>query len=171
MSEGSAAVGNLVRKKRVEKGLTQEELAARCRLDTRTIQRVEKGEVKPYFSTLKTLSHILDFDFIAEMNAQRWDFSDEDREKYREIFKKRRSLRIAIMIIALTAMLAVLMSFPNFRIFGMPKTAWAPFFYLFMFGLIIAIGLFWRCPACGASLGSPFNTRLCPHCGFKFVDK
>jgi transcriptional regulator with XRE-family HTH domain len=163
-----ATVGELVQKKRMEKGLTQEDLAARCRLDTRTVQRVEKGEVKPYFSTLKALSGVLEFDFVAEMNAKPWDFSPDDIRAYREIFAKRRTIRIVLMIIALAAMLAVAASFPSFRIFGLAKRAWVPFFYLLMFGIIIAIGLVWKCPACGASLGSPFNTRLCPRCGFRF---
>ena len=61
------AIGERVREKRTKKGLTQEDLAALCHLDTRTIQRVEKGEVKPYFSTLKALSEALDYDFISEM--------------------------------------------------------------------------------------------------------
>jgi len=167
----STLVGKLVLEKRKEKGLTQEELAGRCNLDTRTIQRVEKGEVKPYFSTLKILAQVLDFDFISEVNARPWDFSEAEVKKYREIFKKRRAIRIGLFITAIASMLAVATAFPTFRIFGMPKLAWAPFFYLFMFGLIIAVSVLWRCPVCSASLGSPFNTRFCPHCGFRFFEK
>ena len=37
-------------------------------LDIRTIQRIEKEEVKPYFSTLKILSNVLYFDFISAAN-------------------------------------------------------------------------------------------------------
>jgi len=164
-------LGKFVQKKRNEKGLTQEDLADLCRLDTRTIQRVERGEVKPYFSTLKALSQALDFDFISQVNEKPWDFSEDEVEEFRTIFRRRRAIRIALMITALAGLLVVAASFPTFRIFGLPKMAWVPFFYLFMFGVIIAIGLLWRCPACGASLGSPFNTRLCPHCGFKYFEK
>lgn len=170
MSMEPVVVGELVRKKRMEKGLTQEDLADRCRLDTRTVQRVEKGEVKPYFSTLKALSEVLEFDFVAEINTKPWEFSEEEMKEYRMIFKRRRAIRITLMIMALTGLLAVAITFPTFRLFGLPKMTWVPFFYLFMFGVIIAIGLVWRCPACGASLGSPFNTNLCPHCGVRFKD-
>jgi transcriptional regulator with XRE-family HTH domain len=163
-----AAVGDLVKMKRKEKGLTQEEVAGLSHLDTRTVQRVEKGEVKPFFSTLKALSQSLDFDFISAMNSRPWKFSSEEEKKYREIFKKRKFIRIVIMIAALAVLLAVATTFPDFRIFGLSKRTWAPFLYVFMFGLILAIAILWKCPACGASLGSPFNTRFCPRCGFQF---
>jgi transcriptional regulator with XRE-family HTH domain len=161
-------IGKLVLEKRRELGLTQEELAQRCGLDTRTVQRIEKGEVKPYFSTLKTLSAILDCDLISEVNAKPWTFSQEETEQYRNQFRRRRGIRIAIMVIALILLLGVATLFPGFRLFGLSKLQWAPYFYLIMFGLLIGIGLVWRCPACGASLGSPFNTRYCSRCGFDF---
>jgi transcriptional regulator with XRE-family HTH domain len=164
-------LGRCVCKKRTEKGLTQEELAARSGLDTRTIQRVEKGDVKPYFSTLKALSGALDFDFIEEMSAKPWNFSKEDMKRYRSMYEKRRLVRIGLMITALVCMLVVAATFPGFRLFGLSKLTWAPFFYLLMFGILLAIGVTWRCPACGASLGSPFNTRFCPRCGIRFTDK
>ena len=164
----SAAFGELVQKKRNEKGLTQEDLAGLCHLDTRTIQRVEKGDVQPYFSTMKALSNALEFDFVAAANSRPLKFSSDEIRESRMTFKKPRTIRIALMIAALTVLLGVAASFPTFRIFGLSKLTWAPFLYIFMFGVIISIGLVWRCPACGASLGSPFNTRLCPHCGFKY---
>ena len=50
-------LGKLVLKKRLEKGFTQEALGKLCDLDTRTIQRIEKDEVKPYFTTVKVISN------------------------------------------------------------------------------------------------------------------
>jgi len=164
----NSMIGKLVLQKRQEKGLTQEELAQNCQLDTWTIQRIEKGEVKPYFSTLKILSQELNCNLISEINAKPWQFSQEDADRYRNEFKKRKAIRMGIFIFALSLLLAVATLFPSFRLFGMPKLKWAPYFYLSMFGLIIGIGLVWRCPACKASLGNPFNTRFCPNCGFKF---
>ncbi|MCJ7581889.1 MAG: helix-turn-helix domain-containing protein [Candidatus Aminicenantes bacterium] len=164
------ALGELVLKKRREKALTQEELAALCKLDTRTIQRIEKGEVKPYFSTLKILSRELDYDFISAMNKKPWQFSEGETGLYREKFKKRKFIRIAIFIGGMSLMLAVLTSFPNFRLLGMAKSTWAPFFYVIMFALIIGIGIIWRCPACNALLGDPFKIKFCSKCGFKFSE-
>ena len=162
------ALGELVLKKRKEKALTQEDLADLCKLDTRTIQRIEKGEVMPYYSTLKILSRVLDYDFISAINSKPWQFSDEEKKKYLESFKKRRFIRLAIFFTAICLMLAVLTTFPDFRVLGMTKSTWAPFFYVIMFGLIIGIGLVWRCPVCNALLGDPFNTKYCSKCGFKF---
>jgi uncharacterized Tic20 family protein/DNA-binding XRE family transcriptional regulator len=46
------------------KGLTQEQLAEKCEVSTRTIQRIESGEVDPRAFTLQCLTEALDFDFI-----------------------------------------------------------------------------------------------------------
>ena len=44
-------------------GLTQEELAEKCKITIRTIQRIESGIVKPRAFTIKIISTILGFDF------------------------------------------------------------------------------------------------------------
>ena len=51
---------------RQQKGLTQEQLAERCEVSSRTIQRIESGEVDPRSYTLKCLSEALEFDFGEE---------------------------------------------------------------------------------------------------------
>ena len=51
---------------RQQKGLTQEKLAEYCEVSTRTIQRIESGEVEPRSFTRNSLSNILDFDFGKE---------------------------------------------------------------------------------------------------------
>jgi len=163
-------LGELVQKIRKEKALTQEELAGLTELDIRTIQRIEKGEVKPYYSTLKTLSRVLDYDFISAANNKSWQFSQEEIRLYREKFRRRRFIRIAISVAALCFLLAAATTFPHFRFLGMAKSTWAPFFYMIMFGLIIGIGLVWRCPACNAHLGDPFTSKLCPKCGLKLKE-
>jgi uncharacterized Tic20 family protein len=45
------------------KNLTQEQLAEKCEVSTRTIQRIESGEVDPRAYTLQRLGEILKFDF------------------------------------------------------------------------------------------------------------
>ncbi|MEM7110023.1 MAG: helix-turn-helix transcriptional regulator [Bacteroidota bacterium] len=42
------------------KGVTQEDLAAACNLNVRTIQRIEAAEVDPRLYTLKTIAEALD---------------------------------------------------------------------------------------------------------------
>ncbi|HXQ37240.1 MAG TPA: helix-turn-helix domain-containing protein [Anaerolineales bacterium] len=51
---------------RQQKGLTQEKLAEYCDVSTRTIQRIESGEVEPRSFTRNSLSNILDFDLGKE---------------------------------------------------------------------------------------------------------
>lgn len=51
---------------RQQKALTQEKLAEHCEVSTRTIQRIESGEVEPRSFTRNSLSNILEFDFGKE---------------------------------------------------------------------------------------------------------
>ena len=51
---------------RQQRSLTQEKLAEYCDVSTRTIQRIESGEVEPRSFTRNSLSNILGFDFGRE---------------------------------------------------------------------------------------------------------
>ncbi len=55
---------------RQQKGLTQEQLAERCEVSPRTIQRIESGEVDPRAYTLQCLGNALEFDFCVENTAK-----------------------------------------------------------------------------------------------------
>ena len=54
---------------RQQNGLTQEKLAEYCEVSTRTIQRIESGEVEPRTFTRNSLSNILEFDFGKESTS------------------------------------------------------------------------------------------------------
>lgn len=56
-------LGNKINELRQQKGFTQEDLADKCYLNVRSIQRIEAGEVIPRLSTLKILSEVLEFKF------------------------------------------------------------------------------------------------------------
>ena len=56
-------LGLKVSELRQQKGLTQEQLAERCEVSARTIQRIESGEVDPRAYTLHCLGEALEFDF------------------------------------------------------------------------------------------------------------
>jgi transcriptional regulator with XRE-family HTH domain len=47
------------------KGMTQDELALKCNVTIRTIQRIESGIVNPRSYTVKAIGEILDFDFLS----------------------------------------------------------------------------------------------------------
>jgi transcriptional regulator with XRE-family HTH domain len=49
---------------RKAKGLTQEEVAEKCKITVRTIQRIESGIVNPRAFTIKIISDALGFDFF-----------------------------------------------------------------------------------------------------------
>ncbi|WP_100614720.1 WG repeat-containing protein [Confluentibacter citreus] len=49
---------------RKQKGLTQADVAEKCNVTIRTIQRIESGSVKPRSSTIKIISKALEFDFF-----------------------------------------------------------------------------------------------------------
>ena len=59
-------LGLKVAELRQQKGLTQEQLAERCEVSARTIQRIESGEVDPRAYTLHCLGTALEFDFGEE---------------------------------------------------------------------------------------------------------
>jgi transcriptional regulator with XRE-family HTH domain len=59
----SLTTGQLIRNLRIQKGMTQEDLAAKTRISARTIQRIENGEVEPRVFTLQTIASALEVDF------------------------------------------------------------------------------------------------------------
>jgi len=56
-------IGQKVAELRQQKNMTQEKLAEYCEVSTRTIQRIERGEVEPRAFTRNSLNDILEFDF------------------------------------------------------------------------------------------------------------
>ena len=59
-------LGLKVAELRLVKGLTQEKLAEMCEVSSRTIQRIESGEVDPRAYTIQCLNTALEFDFGVE---------------------------------------------------------------------------------------------------------
>ena len=66
-------LGLKVTELRGQKGMTQEQLAEYCHISTRTIQRIESGDVNPRSRTIHCLHGALDFDF-GEPNTANEDF-------------------------------------------------------------------------------------------------
>lgn len=52
------------------KGLTQEDVAEMCKINVRTIQRIESGLVKPRAYTIKVISKSLEFDFYGKTETE-----------------------------------------------------------------------------------------------------
>lgn len=161
-------IGQLIKESRNSLGLTQAQLADKCRLSIRTIQRIESGTVSPRFYTINLINEALGTRFKVSKDVE------EEKQllnKHREVFRRRKTYRIITFSSALVLMLAiVILAFPTWELFGMSKMVWAPFFYLIMFAHLIGIGIMWRCPSCNGLLGDVFNTRFCSKCGLQFYD-
>jgi len=59
-------LGMKIAELRQQKNITQEQLAEKCSISARTIQRIENGEVTPRSYTIQALGDVLDFDFGAD---------------------------------------------------------------------------------------------------------
>jgi transcriptional regulator with XRE-family HTH domain len=55
-------IGDNLKRQRVRKALTQEELARKARLTTASVARIERNETEPRMSTLRKLAKALDLD-------------------------------------------------------------------------------------------------------------
>lgn len=73
-------LGKNISELRVIKGLTQQELADKCKLNVRTIQRIEAGEVAPRMYTLNLLTDLLGTD-LNKLNQN----SMETKALYRQM--------------------------------------------------------------------------------------
>ena len=58
------AFGKKLLEVRKAKGLTQEEVAEKCGITIRTIQRIESGLVEPRVYTIKIISETIGFEFF-----------------------------------------------------------------------------------------------------------
>ncbi|HYQ58299.1 MAG TPA: helix-turn-helix transcriptional regulator [Draconibacterium sp.] len=63
---------------RTLKGLTQSEVADKCNVTTRTIQRIESGSVNPRAATIKIISKTLEFDFFKTSDTG-YDVKDKNQ--------------------------------------------------------------------------------------------
>jgi transcriptional regulator with XRE-family HTH domain len=62
-------IGNTIKEKRLQKGMTQEELAFKSDITVRTIQRIESGEVDPRSFTLQAIASALELDYNELINV------------------------------------------------------------------------------------------------------
>lgn len=74
--------GNKLAEIRKAKGLTQSELAEKCDVSYRTIQRIETGKVTPRGFTIKTLSVALDFDFLKVLSDDSAKNEETDSQRF-----------------------------------------------------------------------------------------
>ena len=78
-------IGQEIKKLRLDKGMTQEELAERTNLSVRTIQRIENGDVDPRAYTLQTIASALEVEF-EKLNSIREEEIDPVIAQQREFW-------------------------------------------------------------------------------------
>jgi transcriptional regulator with XRE-family HTH domain len=71
-------IGEKIKSIRIQKGLTQEVLAEKTSVSTRTIQRIENNEVDPRSYTLEKIAEALNIDFTEFSNFQFENIKKED---------------------------------------------------------------------------------------------
>lgn len=84
-------IGKKVAELRRQKGFSQDGLAYLCKMNVRSIQRIEAGNVQPRSYTLKLLSEALDFKFEYENNNEPKKFTlksifDEVKAKFSAVW-------------------------------------------------------------------------------------
>jgi len=62
MQTAVVKIGDNLKRQRIRKALTQEELARKARLTTASVARIERNETEPRMSTLRKLAKALDID-------------------------------------------------------------------------------------------------------------
>lgn len=65
MSELTIQFGQLVRKYRKERNMSQEQLALLCNIDRSYLGRIERGEVNPTLEKIYDLSSFLDVEVVS----------------------------------------------------------------------------------------------------------
>jgi transcriptional regulator with XRE-family HTH domain len=95
-----SAIGSEIKKLRNEKGLTQEELAFKCGVSTRTIQRIESGEVDARNYTLHQIAEALE----VPLNH----FTIETPERELQILEKESSDRKWLTLLHLSGLFTLL---------------------------------------------------------------
>ena len=87
-------MGDQIRESRKAQNLNQMDLALKCKLDIRTIQRIESGEVMPRLYTLRIINEALGTNFVKKTTNE--DTSLEVARLQR-IFETRRKIRIPMI--------------------------------------------------------------------------
>lgn len=68
MAKKRYEIGQIIKEARLNSGLTQIQLAEKCRLNIRTVQRIETGKVIPRFYTLQLINEVLGTNFPPKSN-------------------------------------------------------------------------------------------------------
>lgn len=123
---------------RLSKGLTQKELSERSHISTRSIQRIENGELVPRSHTLKTLAEILGLsfeDFMKSVHEQKFTLPQGEPPSITR--PQRTVLSVGICLVILLLAWAYVAQAPRF-----PETTFELLVFLSMPIVVITATLF-----------------------------
>lgn len=95
-------LGKKIMELRLDKGLTQTELADKCNISLRTIQRIESTEVTPRSYTLKLIFKVLDFDGFSSSNTNSSTASENPKSS------KEKNVTKTILLLIATSIASIL---------------------------------------------------------------
>jgi len=102
------------------KGLTQEDLVAKCNINVRTLQRIEAGEVIPRSYTLQAILTALEVDYTAFVAQLNFESKVQDVLKL-ELKPKRHPFKSIIGQWSFTGYIVLIFVFGFLVKFGMPS--------------------------------------------------
>ena len=92
---------------RKARGLTQAEVAEKCNLTTRTIQRIENGVVEPRAATIKIIAEFLEIDFF-ETSSQNSNFNSQKESWHiKKLFDLKTNTMKKVSILITTSLIAI----------------------------------------------------------------
>lgn len=80
-------IGDIIRLKRIEMGISQKELASQIGVDVSFLCKIEKNEKKLSLEKLELVSSILNLDFLKYKNEYYYDKVDSIFENEKEDYK------------------------------------------------------------------------------------
>lgn len=102
--------GKELKRIRKRKGITQSELAEKCKLTICTIQRIESGAVKPRSSTIRILSDFLEIDFFESSHKNSKPRFNSFLFRFKELFNLKKIAMKNVMIFSISLIVLVLIS-------------------------------------------------------------
>lgn len=131
------SIGDQIRLLRQQKNLSQAELAFKCNIHLRNIQRIERNDIVPRVFNLRVIGEILEIELISKQDAKA---ESAQITKYRLIYKRIKRTRLVTICFAIFLLISAFV----LMISGIPKVYWAPFLYFFFFVDFIIVGMVWR---------------------------
>jgi len=101
-------LGKKILQLRLSKGLTQNELAGKCNLSIRTIQRIELAEVTPRSFTIKTIFSNLEYDFYNSGTVSQGVKTSTFRDAILEIINLKKNTMRKLSFLSVVLILVML---------------------------------------------------------------